>query len=198
MRTIRVERKESDSSTMLLVAAGAAIGLVSGALIAERLSGRKLSTRTLMRRARGLVGLAARRWKPLLDTAVAVGKAWAAREEDEELDEIPKDENDDFMDDELDDELDGEMDDEMDDDEFDSDGIAGLQDEGLDARVLEAFSHDPVMAERDVEIEEAEDGRIVLHGRVHTAREVAHAVTIARGVPGVTSVKQRLAVRDRR
>ena len=54
------------------------------------------------------------------------------------------------------------------------------------------------MAERDVEIEEAEDGRIVLHGRVHTAREVAHAVTIARGVPGVTSVKQRLAVRDRR
>lgn len=190
MRTIRVERKESDSSTMLLVAAGAAIGLVSGALIAERLSGRKLSTRTLMRRARGLVGLAARRWKPLLDTAVAVGKAWAAREEDEELDEIPKDENDDFMDDELDDELD--------DDEFDSDGIAGLQDDGLDARVLEAFSHDPVMAERDVEIEEAEDGRIVLHGRVHTAREVAHAVTIARGVPGVTSVKQRLAVRDRR
>lgn len=191
MRTIRVEKKESDSSTMLWVAAGAVIGLVSGALIAERLSGRKLTARTLTRRARGLAGLAARRWKPLLGTAVAVGKAWAARDDDEELDEeldeIVDAEADDFMDDE-----------EMDDDEFDGDGLSGLQDEGLDARVLEAFSNDPVLVERDVEIEEEENGRIVLHGRVHTPREVAHAVTIARGVPGVNSVRQRLAVRDRR
>ena len=64
--------------------------------------------------------------------------------------------------------------------------------------MLEAFSNDPVLAERSVEIEEAANDEIVLHGRVHTAREVAHAVTIARGVPGVAAVRQLLSVRDRR
>ena len=68
----------------------------------------------------------------------------------------------------------------------------------LDARVLVAFSNDPVLASRDVEIESGDNATIVLHGRVHTAREVEHAVTIARGVPGVAAVRQHLSVRDRR
>ena len=49
-----------------------------------------------------------------------------------------------------------------------------------------------------MQIECTPDDAIVLHGRVNTAREVAHAVTIARGVPGVAAVRQRLTVRDRR
>jgi osmotically-inducible protein OsmY len=58
--------------------------------------------------------------------------------------------------------------------------------------------NDPVLAERAVEIDADGRGNVFLHGRVRTSREVAHAVTIAGGVPGVTSVRQRLRVRDRR
>ncbi len=50
---------------------------------------------------------------------------------------------------------------------------------------------------RPVEIEERDPGVIVLHGAVRTAREVKHAVTIARGVPGVERVRTRLTVRER-
>jgi hypothetical protein len=178
MRIIRVDQDESDSRTMLWVAAGAAVGLVAGALLAERLSGRKLTTRTLWRRARKLSGLAATRWQPLVGAALAMKDAWSARDDEE-------------------------PDHEHADDESLDEGFAFSSEPddpaaGLDARVLEAFANDPILAERAVEIEETGDGQIVLHGRVYTPREVAHAVTLARGVPGVTGVKQRLAVRDRR
>lgn len=185
MRIIRVDDDGADSKTMIWVAAGAAVGLVAGALIAERLSGRKVSGRMLWRRVRGLSSMAASRWEPLLGTAMALRDAWAGRED---LD--ADDEADDAADDELDESLEATADYAEDgDDETDA---------AIDSRVLEAFANDPVLAERSVEIEEQDEGRIVLHGRVHTAREVAHAVTIARGVPGVASVKQRLTVRDRR
>lgn len=180
MRIIRVD-DEHDSKTMAWVAAGAVVGLVAGALIAERMSGRKITARMLWRRARGLTGIAARRWKPLLGTAMALRDAWAGREEEEAPEEEPESLLDETGDEEDLDEEEGEP-----------------EEEGLDARVLEAFANDPILAQRSVEIEEEAEGRIVLHGRVHTAREVSHAVTLARGVPGVASVKQRLAVRDRR
>jgi osmotically-inducible protein OsmY len=110
--------------------------------------------------------------------------------DDEELDEeLDEDEEDLDEDDDLDDE---ELGDELEDEDDDDAPPAA------DERVLEAFSNDPVLAEREIEIEETEPGAILLHGDVHTAREVAHAVTIARGVPGVTGVRQRLRVRDRR
>ena len=178
MRIIRVDQDESDSRTMLWVAAGAAVGLVAGALLAERLSGRKLTTRTLWRRARKLSGLAATRWQPLVGAALAMKDAGSARD-----DEDPDHEH---------------ADDESLDEGFAFSSEPDDPAAGLDARVLEAFANDPILAERAVEIEETGDGQIVLHGRVYTPREVAHAVTLARGVPGVTGVKQRLAVRDRR
>lgn len=183
MRIIRVD-DDHESKTMIWVAAGAVVGLVAGALVAERMSGRKISARTLWRRARGLGTMAAKRWQPLLGTAMALRDAWAGRDDDEQPDAAGL--------------LDADVEGEEEGADASDDSFEEAMEDGLDSRVLEAFSNDPILAERSVEIEEEDAGRIVLHGRVHTAREVAHAVTIARGVPGVASVKQRLTVRDRR
>lgn len=183
MRIIRVDEEDSGSNTLLWIAAGATVGLIAGALAAERAGGRRLSARSLWRRSRGLAELAIEQWQPLVAAALAVRDAWNGRDEyDGPADgyEVAPDEFDE------------------DDDETEEDEEADAVDDGLDARVLEAFSNDPILAERAVEIEEEEGGRIFLHGRVHTASEVAHAVTLAGGVPGVTKVRQRLRVRDRR
>ena len=94
------------------------------------------------------------------------------------------------------DDVDDEIEDEEEDDD-DEDDEADDKDLELDARVLEAFSNDPILAERDIEIEATDDDGILLHGRVRTPHEVKHAVTIARGVPGVTAVRHKLSVRDR-
>lgn len=196
MRIIRVD-EDSEGRTILWVAAGATVGLLAGALIAERMSGRKVNARMLWRRARGLSGLAARRWTTLLAAAGALRDAWEARGDDEPADDIPDEAFDDLADGPADRGIAGALD-EVADDMVKSGTSWDPDEDALDARVLEAFSNDPVLAERAVEIEEAEEGRIVLHGRVHSAREVAHAVTVAKGVPGVTSVRQKLAVRDRR
>jgi hypothetical protein len=65
----------------------------------------------------------------------------------------------------------------------------------VDARVLSAFENDPVLSARAIEIDEPEPGVIVLTGRIGSARDAAHAVTIARGTPGVTEVENLLRVR---
>lgn len=196
MRIIRVD-EDSEGRTILWVAAGATIGLLAGALIAERMSGRKVNGRMLWRRARGLSGLAAKRWTTLLAAAGALRDAWEARDDDQPADDPLEEEFDDIEDGPADAGIAGALDEVVDD--VITTGTSWDPDEdALDARVLEAFSNDPVLAERGVEIEEAEEGHIILHGRVHNAREVAHAVTVARGVPGVAAVKQKLAVRDRR
>ena len=194
MRIIRVDDSRSDR-TWLWLAGGAALGLAAGLLAAERLSGRKPTLGALVRRGKRLAALVADNWEPLLETVGAVRGAFAGgaapahgawdgddedleeREEEEELEEDEED-------------VEEEEEEEEDDEEEDADDA-----EGLDARVLEAFAHDPVLARRAIEIEEVEDGGIVLHGRVRTAREVKHAVTIARGVPGVARVRQRLTIR---
>ena len=75
------------------------------------------------------------------------------------------------------------------------DGADESADGHLDERVLAAFEQDPVLAARAIEIEEPEPGSIRLSGRVLAEREVAHAVTIARGTPGVQRVEHRLRLR---
>ena len=62
----------------------------------------------------------------------------------------------------------------------------------LEERVLEAFRNDPVLSTRAVDIGSLRTGVIELAGVVDTAQEAQHAVTIARGVPGVTSVVNRI------
>lgn len=89
--------------------------------------------------------------------------------------------------------------DELEDDDYDDDGdaaAAGMDDE-LEERVLEAYRNDPVLASRAVDIGAIGAGIIELTGWVHTDSESAHAVTLARGVPGVDTVVNRIVVRGR-
>ena len=67
--------------------------------------------------------------------------------------------------------------------------------EALESRVLEAFHHDPVLEARAIDISAVGAGTIELTGWVESTGEIAHALTVARGVPGVTSVVDQLAVR---
>jgi hypothetical protein len=64
----------------------------------------------------------------------------------------------------------------------------------LEERVLEAFNNDPIMAERAVDIGALSDGTIELAGWVESDEEAEHAVTLARGVPGVETVVNRLMI----
>jgi len=216
MRTIRLDDDGGDN-TLLWVGAGAAVGVIAGVLIAERMSGRKLSLKDLAADGQRLAKRALKQWGPIMETVSSLREAWAsapiaaglgaaAAAPRGAFDDDPEDEPPDPIDD---DELDEDIEEESDDDEYeldDEDDDEEYEDEEeelhfdsslLDARVLEAFENDPILAQRAVEIEAEPAGTIVLHGRVRTAREVKHAVTLARGVPGVRTVRQRLAVRSR-
>jgi hypothetical protein len=87
---------------------------------------------------------------------------------------------------EADDEDDRHLDDE---DERDADY------DGLDARVLAAYDADPLLSTLPIEIDSPSEGTITLDGVVPSARLIAHAVTIARGTPGVDRVEHHLTVR---
>ncbi|MEO7457712.1 MAG: BON domain-containing protein [Gemmatimonadaceae bacterium] len=65
---------------------------------------------------------------------------------------------------------------------------------GLEERVLEAFRNDPILAERAIDIGSIGESTIELAGWVTTEDEAEHAVTIARGTPGVETVLNRIAV----
>ena len=68
----------------------------------------------------------------------------------------------------------------------------------LEERVLEAFNNDPILAERAIDIGAMGTGSgvIELAGWVDSHDEAEHAMTIARGVPGVETVVNRLLVDD--
>src|SRR3954470_15505516 len=69
-------------------------------------------------------------------------------------------------------------------------------DETLEERVLEAFRNDPIPSERAIDIGSLNDGVIELAGWVEDEGEARHAVTSARGVPGVDTVVNRVAIGD--
>ena len=80
-------------------------------------------------------------------------------------------------------------------DDIEEDDLEGSEfDQGLEERVLEAYRNDPVLCERAVDIGSIGEGIIELAGWVDTEAEAEHAVTIARGVPGVDTVVNRLAI----
>ena len=68
--------------------------------------------------------------------------------------------------------------------------------EELEERVLEAFRNDPILSERAIDIGAVENGIIELTGWVNSDDESHQAVVIARGVPGVDTVVNRLAIRS--
>lgn len=67
--------------------------------------------------------------------------------------------------------------------------------EELEERVLEAFRNDPVLSERAIDIGAIDEGIVELTGWVNAEDESQQAVVVARGVPGVDTVVNRLAVR---
>ncbi len=69
-------------------------------------------------------------------------------------------------------------------------------DEALEDRVLEAFRNDPILCERAIDIGSIGEGVIELAGWVENESESQHAVTIARGVPDVDTVVNRIAIGD--
>src|SRR6185312_12229985 len=69
-------------------------------------------------------------------------------------------------------------------DDFENEAYDG----GLEENVLEAFRNDPILSERAIDIGSISDGVIELAGWVEDEGESQHAVTIARGVPGVDTV----------
>ena len=78
---------------------------------------------------------------------------------------------------------------EYDDEIEDHDGASGLEE-----RVLEAFRNDPILSERAIDIGGIGEATIELAGWVTTEDEAEHAVTLARGVPGVSTVLNRIAI----
>lgn len=80
-------------------------------------------------------------------------------------------------------------------DEFyeDDDKLSPMEE--LEERVLETYRNDPILRARAIDIGAIEEGVIELTGWVHAADETTHAVTVARGTPGVITVVNRLAVR---
>jgi hypothetical protein len=86
-------------------------------------------------------------------------------------------------------------------DDEDFNGMDAVEGEGdgvplLEERVLEAFNNDPILAERAIDIGSEGPGIIELAGWVDSDDEAEHAMTLARGVPGVDTVVNRLMVDD--
>jgi hypothetical protein len=83
-------------------------------------------------------------------------------------------------------------------DEYEDDELEEVSEEGseLEERVLEAFRNDPILSERAIDIGGIGEETIELAGWVTTEDEAEHAVVLARGVPGVITVVNRIAVGD--
>lgn len=84
-----------------------------------------------------------------------------------------------------------------DDDEYEDEGddIPLDATEELEERVLEAFRNDPILSERAIDIGAIDEGIVELTGWVNADDEAQQAVVVARGVPGVDTVVNRLSVR---
>ena len=101
--------------------------------------------------------------------------------------------------DEIEDEDEGAYASSIDDEDFNGMDDPGDADDGvplLEERVLEAFNNDPILAERAIDIGAMNAGIIELSGWVDSDDEAEHAMTVARGVPGVETVVNRLMIDD--
>lgn len=144
-------------------------------------------------------------------------------EEDEDFDELDEDElegapyenaeafdGDDDLDDDVDDDDDEETEASLDDydDDFEDELAEVTRTNGapesrrgeetdrlLEERVLQALTDEPILGARAIEIAVVGDGVVELTGTVHAIEEVARASAMARSVPGVTMVLNRIVVR---
>jgi hypothetical protein len=169
MPTVRIRNDDSSAGTTLAtVLLGAVAGFAVGMYVAQRMG--------------GLAGLTNRlRKRPAKDQAESFYEADGKDFPD--TDEY-----------EFDDEGDLESDEVGDEEDADAESREPRAESHLEERVLEAFNNDPVLAERAIDIGAIGAGEIELEGWVDDDREAEHAVTIARGVPGVRTVSNRLMV----
>lgn len=192
----RQDQEETESSTGILwLAAGTIAGVAAGIYLAQRFG--------------GLSGLTARA-RELFDRVLSED----ADQEDDDIEPAPRSAHGSYEEEETyveenegvyaeagyddeDFEDEGVEDDEVEDeDSEDGAGAFVSADEELEERVLEVFTNDPILRERAVDIGAVNPATIELTGHVFTAAESEHAMTIARGVPGVTTVVNRLAIRS--
>ncbi|WP_396200297.1 BON domain-containing protein [Gemmatimonas sp.] len=171
MAHVPFRKRPTRTSSVLLVALGAVAGVALGMLVADRLGG----VNGLLRRG----GRGSRR-EPGLD----------GRRDDERrtepLDEVTDDDA----------ELAGDgARQPLADAAVPPMGPSVPTHEELESRVLEAFRNDPVLEARAIDIGAVGAGTIELTGWVDSTGEIAHALILARGVPGVTAVVDQLAVR---
>jgi hypothetical protein len=167
-----------------MVALGAAAGLALGMVLADRTGGVKGLKAKIRRRrrerAQQLDAEAGYAPTSTVEASIAMAEDYAAL-----YDEAPGES-------ELaeeDDSTEAPMDAAADDLAITSDDI------DLEGRVLEAFRNDPILRGRPIDIGAIGDGLIELTGWVHSPAEVAHALTLARGVPSVAHVVDRLTIR---
>ena len=90
-----------------------------------------------------------------------------------------------------------EEEDDFEDEEEEVGALASSPGDELESRVLEAFRNDPILGSRALDIGAIGRGIIELTGWVHSDRETELAVTLARGVPGVDTIVNRVSVRGR-
>jgi len=77
----------------------------------------------------------------------------------------------------------------------DTEGFTSADPE-LEDRVLTAFTADPLLSERAIDIGAIGPRTIELTGMVYTDEEYEHATVVTRGVPGVETVVNRLSIRE--
>lgn len=187
MGKVRRRSQSTQTRSLLLVALGAAAGLAIGLVLSER--------RAAARRGRSP--------RPLeeFDPYQAHDDAFVADLEDggDDIYEDDYDDDDDFEEGEV--ELAGEamshLHLEPDSDLRPEPVTLAPAAEALEARVLEVFRNDPILAQRTIDIGALASGVIELTGWVERPSEIAHALTLARGVPDVHEVVHSLALRPR-
>ena len=166
MSPFRYRDEESTSASALYVALGALAGFAAGVVVAQQYGGISGITSKIRERFGGAAG--------------------ALEDADEEQLHAHAHDHD----------YDDEVDDEDEDDESYAAQEGPLDEaEELEERVLEAFRNDPVLSERAIDIGAIDEGIVELTGWVNADDESQQAVVVARGVPGVETVVNRLAVR---
>jgi hypothetical protein len=222
---VRHDEESMGAGKITLLTVGVLAGLAAGAYVAHRLGGvsgisARVRKRWAPRASRDAPdGAEAEHGEDANDGPYAddVADAYAAdhaaayeTEYDSEFDAEYDEDDDEGEDDEGDgDEGDGdegEDDEELEDEEeaaeeedlvaADGEDEFASADPELEDRVLEAFVNDPVLAECPVDIGAIRPGTIELTGAVQTREEYEHATTLARGVPGVETVVNRMDVRE--
>ena len=176
MSPIRYRDEESSTGTRIAtVLLGAAAGFAVGIYVAQRMGGLSGLKRRLKRRAEGSLERPSRRF----DFA---GDGYEEADEIEEEVEL------------------AERTARAEEEDEDFNGMDAVEEDEsvplIEERVLEAFNNDPILAERAVDIGAVGRGVIELAGWVDSDDEAEHAMTVARGVPGVETVVNRLLVDD--